>query len=103
MSFDTFSVEKIANGGFIAIIGILVVFIVIALIWAILLCFNLIFNKAGAKKRKTKSVTHDILPTVEETQSTNDEEIVAVIAAAIAMAESEAPQSTFKVVSFKRV
>ena len=31
------------------------------------------------------------------------EEIIAVIAAAIAMAESEAPGSSFRVVSFKRV
>jgi len=40
---------------------------------------------------------------VEETETLSDEgEIVAAIAAAIAMAESECEQTKFRVVSFKR-
>lgn len=103
ISFDTFSLDKIINGGVIAIIGLLVVFFVLATIWLILLSFNLIFNKLSVGKKKSDEITQNIEPVITAQPKVSDEEIIAVIAAAIAMAESEAPGSTFRVVSFKRV
>ena len=47
--------------------------------------------------------TVEAAPEVPATSAGNDEEIVAVIAAAIAAANSEMPNKKFRVVSFKRV
>lgn len=45
----------------------------------------------------------DVVPANNENNASLDEEIVAVIAAAIAMAESESNGLKFKVVSFRRI
>lgn len=103
LEFSEFSLDKIIDGGIVAIIGLSVVFLVLALIWMLLLCFNLVFNKLSFGNKKSDEITHDITPPVTVQPTSNDEEIIAVISAAIAMAESEAPGSNFRVVSFKRV
>ena len=103
MNLDKFSLEKIIDGGIVAIIGLSVVFLVLASIWLLLLCFNVVFNKMSFGNKKSDEITHDIEPVAVAQPTITEEEIVAVITAAIAMAESEAPGSKFKVVSFKRV
>ena len=68
-----------------------------------LLLFKFFFHDLPQKKKSVASVPK--APVVSEpvpTVSSNDEEIVAVIAAAIAMAESESDGIKFRVVSFKR-
>lgn len=100
MSFDP---NRLGEGGIVAIIGIAVVFAVLAIIWLVLLGFNLIFNKLKLGQKKSDKIKCEAPPVIEAEPVSNDEEIIAVIAAAIAMAESEAPGSSFRVVSFKRV
>ena len=83
-------------------IGILTVFAVLSLIWVALLIFEKAFTKAPKEEKKEEQVVlTPVSETVAQAQS-NDEEIVAVIAAAIAMAESENSGMKFRVVSFRR-
>lgn len=96
------------KGGTYAIVGYLTVFAVLAIIWGILELFHRI-SHGGKKKAETNQEPLTSLPQpvpVVEAPSTstvaNDDEIVAVIAAAIAAAQSENPIGSFRVVSFKR-
>lgn len=94
--------DNIKNGGTIFLIGILTVFAVLGIIWCCLMFFKYFF----CDLKRTKKV-FDEKVVIEEslqssTQYSNDEEIIAVIAAAIAMAESEYAGARFKVVSFRR-
>jgi len=80
-------------------VGILIVFAVLVLIMLALKLFQLLFAKNTSNAKNTTPAT------IESTvvQAANyDDEIVAVIAAAIAMAESETNGLKFRVVSFRR-
>lgn len=97
------------NGGTYAIVGYLTVFAVLAIIWGVLELFHLVSN--GKKKSAGVEPPAVTIPAPQPTEKatvtpsapvTNDDEIVAVIAAAIATAQSENPIGSFRVVSFKR-
>lgn len=97
------------NGGTYAIVGYLTVFAVLAIIWGVLELFHLVSN--GKKKSAGAEPPAVTIPAPQPTEEatvtpsapvTNDDEIVAVIAAAIATAQSENPIGSFRVVSFKR-
>ena len=83
-------------------IGMLTVFAVLSLIWIALLIFEKVFTRLPKEEKKEPGVV--VAPVVETSsvEQTNEEEIIAVIAAAIAMAESENSGMKFRVVSFKR-
>jgi Na+-transporting methylmalonyl-CoA/oxaloacetate decarboxylase gamma subunit len=66
-----------------------------------LVLFKVVFHDLPTKKSSPEPVSTAVTE-VAEVVTNNDEEIVAVIAAAIAMAESESSGVKFKVVSFKR-
>ena len=95
--------ETLIFGGQMVLIGMLTVFSVLVIIWIALSLFK-VFFKGSAEKSGVKSVA-EASPTVAAapvaTAPTN-EEIVAVIAAAIAMAEAEGNGAKFRVVSFRR-
>ena len=55
-----------------------------------------------AAKKAANAVVEEESPVTVSDAPTSDDEIVAVIAAAIAMAESECSDTKFRVVSFKR-
>ncbi len=93
--------ETLAFGGKILLIGILAVFGVLCLIWLALSLFNVIFSK-NPSQNKTAPVPTVAPQAPVKVKSNTDDEIVAVIAAAIAMAESENSGTKFRVVSFKR-
>ena len=97
-------VETVLFGGKMLLIGMLAVFSVLCLIWVALSLFKLFFCNLDSKKR-TSTINTDVetasLP-VETVTCGDDEEIIAVIAAAIAAAECEAPGLKFRVVSFNR-
>ena len=83
-------------------IGMAAVFSVLIVIWIGLTIFKLVFNKKGSSV--------DEVPAAETTTSAapapianNNDEIIAVITAAIAMAESECGNAKFRVVSFRRI
>ena len=93
--------EKFAFGGEMLLLGMGTVFAVIILIMAALSVFKLFAVKGTPKANEASApIVTESAPAVNATGT--DEEIIAVIAAAIAMAESEANGAKFRVVSFKR-
>ena len=85
------------------LIGMATVFAVLCIIWLVLVVFKLVFQGASDRKNKVKTVAETVeAAEVAVAPVSNDAEIVAVIAAAIAMAESENSDAKFRVVSFKR-
>jgi sodium pump decarboxylase gamma subunit len=91
--------ETLLFGGQMLLLGMATVFSVLCLIWAALVIFERVFHKEAKKAPKTESA-----PVVvsEPASASDDGEIIAVIAAAIAMAESESNGSKFRVVSFRK-
>ena len=97
------------NGGSYAIVGLLTVFSVLAIIWGVLELFHLISQGRTKKENAPVAPVVTVAPANEPAPITsvpvsqsNNEEIVAVIAAAIAAAQNENPIGSFRVVSFKR-
>lgn len=80
-------------------------FIVLAIGIVIAVGFYIFKGRKANAENKSEDIASDTA-VVEEGVSAvanNDEEIIAVIAAAIAMAESESNGLKFKVVSFRRI
>ena len=109
IDFENFEFTQIGDalifGLSILAIGMLTIFAVLCLLWLFLYLFRIVFHDLPSKKNAKKgSVT--TVSTVEkavEKNEADDSEIIAVIAAAIAMAESENSGMKFKVVSFRKV
>lgn len=93
--------EKFLYGGEMLLIGVATVFSSLILILLILLLFKNVFGAFGKKESTKNPLTQEPAPAVIQ-ESGSNEEIVAVIAAAIAMAESESNGLKFRVVSFRR-
>ena len=96
--------DALVFGGAVMLIGILAVFSVLCILWLFMFVFKLLFHDLPNKK-KPKKVT-EVITKVSEPQAVekhDDEELIAVITAAIAMAESEDSGMKFRVVSFKRI
>ena len=94
--------EKLSYGGQMLLLGMGAVFAVLFIIFLCLTVFKFVFSKNSTPKVKVETAPVVVAP--KQTSSPkNDEEIVAVIAAAIAMAESESSGVKFRVVSFRRV
>ena len=91
-------------GGKMVLIGMGTVFAVLTLLWACLSLFKVFFHdlKNATPKKEVVKNEEAVPATPIETSATDDNEIVAVIAAAIAAAESEHVGAKFRVVSFKR-
>lgn len=108
IDFSNFHISQLGDaflfGGAIVLIGIATVFAVLCLLWLCLVLFKIFFHDLPAKKSAQATSAPapvEAAPVVAATPT--EGEIVAVIAAAIAMAESENSGLKFKVVSFKRV
>lgn len=97
---DKFGFSETALFGLkIVLLGVLAVFSVLTIIMLALKIFELVFSKAPKTEEKPMPTTVEApAPVVYNT----DEEIVAVIACAIAMAEAESNGLKFRVVSFRR-
>ncbi len=95
--------ETVGFGARMLLLGLGTVFSVLILLWLCLIVFKIVFHDLPAKRAKAA-----VAPVAKETaepvvEEQNDEtEIIAVIAAAIAAAESECAGAKFRVVSFKR-
>ena len=97
--------EKMAFGATTFFIGIAAVFAVLIIIWICLIGLKFLLHDIPAQRKSEKEAKPQAVapaPVVAAPVKNNDEEIVAVIAAAIAMAESEESGLKFRVVSFKR-
>lgn len=79
------------------------VLIVLAICAVVAIGYYLLKNKsAGSKNTGSNDYPAESVEEVSTVASDNDGEIIAVITAAIAMAESESDGLKFRVVSFKR-
>ena len=108
-----FSYARLVLAGQMVIIGMGMVFAVLAILWGVLLLFKLIFARPEPKK-KVDSTPAAVAPAavtpvaepIVVAQEADDGELIAVITAAvaayIASEEPEAYQGGFKVVSFRR-
>ena len=104
-----FSAERLSLAGQMTLIGMGMIFSVLALLWAVLAIFKVVFAKPE-KKKKPEAPVAQPAPVVEETVAiaaeTNDDELIAVITAAVAayMAQEnpDVAPSGFRVVSFRR-
>ena len=96
--------ETFLFGGRILLIGLAAVFAVLVIIWLALLLFKVFMHDIPSKRKtKPKPITEIAPVTAPVVQANDDAEIIAVISAAIAAAESEStPGVKFRVVSFKR-
>lgn len=93
--------EKLSQILSTAVTGYLLVFAVMALIWGILEIFGKVF---GGKKRGDEKPEPTVIKKEETAPEAADDEreVVAAIMAAIS-AYTDKPQSSFRVVSFKKV
>ena len=111
--FEMFSADAFAKAAEVTILGMLMVFSVLALLWGVLAIFKLIFVGGTSKKKKPEVKAENRAEAAEapEAAVTVDEddntELVAIITAAIAAyRENEGYSGSdvngFRVVSFKR-
>lgn len=110
IDYSNFDISQVGDallfGGAIVLIGMATVFAVLCLLWLFLVVFRIVFHDIPEKKSSKKKTYQPVETQQAATQiqrATDDAEIIAVIAAAIAMAESESSDTKFKVVSFRRV
>ena len=96
--------EKLLYGGKTMLIGMLTIFSVLIILWFTLVLFKVFFHDLAHAKKTTKPIMQEApAPVHNAPMVSENDEIVAVIAAAIAMAESEScGNKKFRVVSFKR-
>ena len=106
-----FSADAWAEAGKMTFMGLLMVFSVLAILWGVLVIFKLVFSGKTVKVKAEKPTPAPVK--IEEKADTSDQnasndELIAVITAAVAayMAEEnggEVSTSGFRVVSFRRV
>ena len=93
--------EALGFGFEILLLGMLTIFAVLAIIWLCLLIFKSVFS-AKKVNDNAENITEPAPTTPLAEAAANDAEVVAAIAAAIAMAESENANIKFRVVSFRK-
>ena len=95
--------EAFIFGGAILIIGMLTIFSVLCILWLFLAAFKVVFHDMPKKRAEKKTLAPVVeAETASESKSIDDGELIAVISAAIAMAENDSSGAKFRVVSFKR-
>ena len=95
--------DILTSGLEVVLTGMLTVFGVLILLWMTLVAFKFFFHDLPARQKTSKDVSAEPAPVQQAVEASNDEEIIAVIAAAIAMAENECGSNKqFRVVSFNR-
>ena len=91
--------EKLSFGGQMFVLGMGTIFAVLGLIWLVLTIFKSVFETKN--NNSTQNVKTVVSPD-PITKNNDNGEIVAAIACALALAESEEEGTKFRVVSFKR-
>lgn len=110
---SAFSAERWAYAGRMTLLGMVMIFAVLGLLWAVLGIFKYVMVGKTPKTEKPKSAVAEVVAesvaAVEEpiAPATDDGELVAVIAAAIAAYRASEGMdaidaSAFRVVSFRR-
>lgn len=94
--------DALKFGGQTVLIGMVTIFAVLVIIWAALTLFRVFMYDIPNKKRAAEVAVFAPEAPAPVAKSDDEGELVAVIAAAIAMAESDSGGAKFRVVSFKR-
>ena len=94
--------DIISYGGQIVLIGMTMVFAVLIIIWGSITCLKYLFSHINTQPKAESNSAENNVTVVQTPASAFDDEIVAVMAAAIAMAEAESSGLKFRVVSFRR-
>ncbi len=97
--------EKLSQGLPIAIIGYVMVFVVLAILWAVIEIMRIVVTPKAAKKveKDAESVkTEETLSDVIVEDETDESELVAVLTAAVA-ASLNTSTYNLKIKSFKRI
>ena len=112
-TYTPFSADAWSYAAQMTLLGMGMVFTVLAVLWAVLVLFKVIFagRKSKAEKKAApkmeKPAEAPVVASAVAAAQTGDDELVAIITAAVAayMADEgiEAPAGGFRVVSFKRV
>ena len=116
VSYKAFSPEAFAKALEVTVLGMAMVFSVLAILWGVLALFKVIFAGGGKKNKKdNKAAFVEVAkPTVVESTvaeepvaEENDDVLIAVITAAVAAYRASEENDTgdnggFRVVSFKR-
>ena len=92
--------DKLSFGGQMVLLGMGSIFSVLCLLWLCLAIFGRVFDKSA--KPAVEAEAPVSAPAEAPIASDDDEQIIAAIAAAIAMAEAEGNGAKFRVVSFRR-
>ena len=94
--------DALSIGGSTLLLGMATVFSVLIIIWISLIVLKFFLHDVPMQKEAQKSAAPVQVVETPVVKTTNDDEIVAVIAAAIAAAEAEDSGLKFRVVSFRR-
>ena len=95
--------SAVTSGAEVVVTGTLTVFAVLILLWLALVVFKFFFHDLASRRKISKDAGIELSLSHHTVEASDDEEIIAVIAAAIAMAENECGSNKqFRVVSFKR-
>ncbi len=94
--------NKAAYGGIMLLLGMLTIFAVLVIIMLSLFAFKYVFHDLPGKKSENVQKEPVVSPPTPVAVHSCDEEVIAAIAAAIAMAESESDGIKFRVVSFRK-
>ena len=94
--------DALSFGGSTLFLGMATVFAVLIIIWISLIVLKFFLHDVPMRKEAEKSAAPAPVVQAPVATSKSDDEIVAVIAAAIAAAEAENSGLKFRVVSFKR-
>ena len=104
-----FSAERLALAGQMTLLGMGMVFAVLAILWAVLVVFKLIFAKPEPKKKAEPAPRSEpvVIPEpVAVEEQADDGELIAILTAAIVAYEAscgnEVAPGDFRVVSFRR-
>lgn len=109
--YKAFSPEAWAKAAEVTLLGLGMVFAVLAILWAVLAVFKLVFAKdtvGKTEQKKPQTAEAPAPPVVTEQKATDDGELIAVITAAVAAYRAseegmnDAEAGGFRVVSFKR-
>ncbi len=97
--------ELIMQGGIIAVVGYLLVFVVLAAIWGILELSRVFFTKSSADKKEKdiKAMPAAPAPAIEVTANEDEDELIAVLTAAVAASMGRTSTYNLNIKSYRRV
>ncbi len=91
--------NKLSFGGMMLLIGMLAVFSVLIIIWAFLAAFSRLSQRKKSVKPAPKQ---EAKPETYHKNTADEQELIAVLTAAVYAAESESNGLKFRVVSFRK-